>query len=197
MATYGVSGTASGYAISNLRAKLGAIARPNNFLVSLQTPSFTQGGAIRSDKPNQYDIAPTFEFRCEKAELPGRTVATSEDMGSGPTIKLAYDMTFNDIQLSIICANDMKERKFFEKCMDYIIKPWGSLDAGTVAYYNDYAKNNTLFVSQLDDTGKTILTYQCTDVYPIALTPMNATWEETNTYQRFGVTLAYRYHTFK
>jgi hypothetical protein len=26
---------------------------------------------------------------------------------------------------------------------------------------------------------------------------MNASWEETNTYQRFGVTLAYRYHTYK
>jgi hypothetical protein len=23
---------------------------------------------------------------------------------------------------------------------------------------------------------------------------MNATWEEVNTYQRFGVTLCYRYH---
>ena len=189
-----VSGTASGYAISNLRAKLGAIARPNNFSVSLQTPSFTQGGNIRTDKPNQADIQATFEFRCEKAELPGRTIATSEDMGSGPTIKLGYDMTYNDIQLSIICAADMKERKFFEKWMDYIIKPWGSPDAGTVAYYSDYALGNTLFVSQLDDFGDTKLTYQCIDVYPIALTPMNATWEETNTYQRFGVTLAYRHH---
>jgi hypothetical protein len=196
MATAVISGTASGYAISNLRSKLGAIARPNNFLVSLQTPSFTQGGSVRADKPNQSTIAQTFEFRCERAELPGRTVATSEDIGSGPTIKLGYDITYNDIQLSIICATDMKERKFFEKWMDYIIKPWGSPDAGTVAYYSDYALGNTLFVSQLDDTGKTILTYQCTDVYPIALTPMNATWEETNTYQRFGVTLAYRHHTF-
>ena len=189
-----VSGTASGYAISNLRAKLGAIARPNNFSVSLQTPSFTQGGSIRTDKPNQADIQSTFEFRCEKAELPGRTIATSEDMGSGPTIKLGYDMTYNDIQLSIICAADMKERKFFEKWMDYIVKPWGSPDAGTVAYYRDYAQGNTLFVSQLDDFGATKLTYECRDVYPIALTPMNATWEETNTYQRFGVTLAYRHH---
>ena len=185
------------YAISNLRAKLGVIARPNNFLVSIDCPSFTQGGAIRADKPNQADIQPTFQFRCEKAELPGRTVATSEDMGSGPTIKLGYDMTYNDIQLSIICANDMLERKFFEKWMDYIVKPFGQQDAGTVAYYNDYAKGNTLKVSQLNDFGESILTYQCTDVYPIALTPMNATWEETNTYQRFGVTLAYRYHTFK
>jgi hypothetical protein len=26
---------------------------------------------------------------------------------------------------------------------------------------------------------------------------MNATWDEVNTYQRFGVTLTYRYHTFE
>ena len=173
------------YSIKNLRAKLGAVARPNNFLVKINCAKILTGS-----------IDGTFQFRCERAELPGRTIATSEDMGSGPTIKLGYDMTYNDIQLSIICATDMKERKFFEKWMDYIIKPWGTLDAGTVAYYSDYALGNTLFVSQLDDTGKTILTYQCTDVYPIALTPMNATWEETNTYQRFGVTLAYRHHTF-
>jgi hypothetical protein len=196
--TVTVTGTRIGqdYSISNLRAKVGTIARPNNFLVSLDCPSFTQGGSIRGDKPNQYDIEPTFEFRCERAELPGRTVATSEDMGSGPTIKLGYDMTYNDIQLSVICATDMKERKFFEKWMDYIIKPFGSPDAGTVAYYNDYAKGNTLSVAQLDDFGRVVLRYTCTDVYPIALTPMNATWEETNTYQRFGVTIAYRYHTF-
>jgi hypothetical protein len=28
------------------------------------------------------------------------------------------------------------------------------------------------------------------------LTPKNATWEENNTYQRFGATLNYRYYTF-
>jgi hypothetical protein len=194
-----VTGNAIGtnYAIRNLRSKLGVVARPNNFLAYLDCPSFTQGGSIRADKPNQYDIEPTFEFRCERAELPGRTVATSEDMGSGPTMKLGYDMTYNDIQLSVICATDMKERKFFEKWMDYIIKPFNTPDAGTVAYYNDYAKGNTLTVSQLNDFGKPVLTYQCMDVYPIAITPMNATWEETNTYQRFGVTLAYRYHTYR
>ena len=175
------------YAISNLRSKLGVLVRPNNFLATINC----------NTKIPTTSIDNTFQFRCEKAELPGRTIATSEDAGSGPTIKLGYDMTYNDIQLSIICANDMKERKFFEKWMDYIVKPWGSPDAGTVAYYRDYAQGNTLFVSQLDDFGATKLTYECRDVYPIALTPMNATWEETNTYQRFGVTLAYRYHTFK
>jgi hypothetical protein len=175
------------YAISNLRAKLGTPARPNNFSVK-----------INLAKINSKDIDDTFQFRCEKAELPGKTIATSEGGASGPAIKLGYDMTYNDIQLSIICAQDMKERIFFESWMDYIVKPFGDRlgAAGTIAYYSDYALGNKLTVSQLNDFGESILTYECMDVYPIALTPMNATWDEVNTYQRFGVTLAYRYHAF-
>jgi hypothetical protein len=179
---------ATDYSIKNLRAKLGNVARPNNFLVKINCNS----------KIPTTTIDGTFEFRCEKAELPGRSIATSEDTGSGPTIKLGYDMMYNDIQLSVICANDMNERIFFESWMDFIIKPFGVGDqSGTIGYYADYALGNKLTVSQLNDSGNTVLSYDCMDVYPIALTPMNATWEETNTYQRFGVTLAYRYHTYK
>ena len=118
-------------------------------------------------------------------------------MGSGPSLKLPYDTTYNDIQLSIICASDMAERKFFEKWMDFIVKPGdSSLGGGTVAFYSQYALGNTLEVSQLTDAGVPAIKYTCHHVYPIAITPMNATWEEINTYQRFGVTLAYRYHTY-
>jgi hypothetical protein len=175
------------YAISNLRAKLGTVARPNNFSVRINLANILTTS-----------INDTFQFRCEKAELPGKTIATVDEIGSGPTIKLGYDMIYNDIQLSIICAQDMNERKFFESWMDFIVKPFGvGGQAGTIAYYSEYALGNKLTVSQLDDFGKTILTYECMDVYPVALTPMNATWDEVNTYQRFGVTLAYRYYTFK
>ena len=188
------------YSISNLRTKLGTLARPNNFKVELFLAS--KGvtgvtGSVSNIMPGIASIKETFEFRCEKAELPGRTVATTDDSMSGTTLKLPYDMTYNDIQLSIICSTDMLERKFFEHWMDFIIKPGspgGGGLAGTIAYYSDYAKGNKLKVSQLNDSGTSILAYTCHDVYPIALTPMNATWEENNTYQRFGVTLCYRYH---
>lgn len=187
------------YSISNLRTKLGTLARPNNFKVSLYLAS---SGTSRTatqdvdDMPWIGSIDKTFEFRCEKADLPGRTLATTDDSMSGTSVKLPYDMTYNDIQLSIICSTDMLERKFFEQWMDFIVKPGkaGRGNAGTIAYYSDYAKGNKLTVSQLDDNGNSVLTYTCNDVYPIAMTPMNATWEETNTYQRFGVTLCYRYH---
>ena len=184
--------TGQNYAISNLRASLGTLLRPNNFRVKLTLASTTG----RADQPQIATIASTFEFRCEKAELPGRTIATSDDMGSGPSLKLPYDTTYNDIQLSIICASDMAERKFFEKWMDFIVKPGDVPQAGTVAFYSEYALGNTLKVSQLTDAGVPAITYTCHHVYPIAITPMNATWEEINTYQRFGVTLAYRYHTY-
>jgi hypothetical protein len=180
------------YSISKLRQSLGRLVRPNNFRVKLNMAS-TSG---RADQPQISTIASTFEFRCERAELPGRTLATSDDMGSGPSLKIPYDTTYNDIQLSVICAEDMAERKFFEKWMDFIVKPGDSPQAGTLAFYSDYALGNTLQVSQLNDDGEAVLTYTCYHVYPIAITPMNATWEEINTYQRFSVTLCYRYHQF-
>jgi len=180
------------YSILNLRASLGRLVRPNNFRVKLTLAS-TSG---RNDQPQISTIANTFEFRCEKAELPGKTLATNDDMGSGPSLKLPYDTTYNDIQLSIICAEDMAERKFFEKWMDFIVKPGDNPEAGTVAFYSQYALGNTLEVSQLNDSGVSVLKYTCNHVYPIAITPMNATWEEINTYQRFGVTLCYRYHEY-
>ena len=172
--------------ISDLRSSLGSILRPNNFSVSL-SPSSALISAIGS---TYSDISKTLSLRCERAELPGRTIATSDDTSIGTSLKLPYDMTYNDIQLSIICAEDMIERSFFEKWMTFIVKR-----DGTVAYHNNYAKGNTLTVSQLDDKGTPKLTYVCRDIYPIAITPMNATWEENDTYQRFGVTLCYRYYT--
>jgi len=174
------------FSISKLRSSVGAVARPNLFVARL-TGAANFGIGI-----------PDFSYRCEKAEFPGRTIATTDDTFSGPTLKLPYDMTYNDITLSIICSEDMKERVFFEKWMDYIIKPAGDKQAGLVSYHKEYARGINLEVDQLSsDGGKPIIRYTCVDAYPIAITPMNATWEEVNTYQRFGITFTYRYHKFE
>ena len=58
-----------------------------------------------------------------------------------------------------------------------------------------YAKNIILQISQLDEDGLSLITYTMYDVYPISISPMNLSWEETNTYQRFSVTLNYRRYT--
>jgi len=115
-------------------------------------------------------------------------------------LKLPYDVTYNDIQLSIICSSDMKERLFFESWIDSIVGRAGLTATvpvgGLVSYFEDYARGITLTVSQLDEAGNTLIKYTMNDVYPITISPMNATWEEVNSYQRFGVTFFYRHYSF-
>ena len=181
------------FKISQFKNAIGNLVRPNLFVATLGGYKKIVGG----NTTPLSDIDSTFKFRCEKAELPGRTLATSEDaVGSGPSLKLPYDVTYNDMTLSIICSTDMKERIFFEQWMDKIIGPAAASNAGLLSYYSDYAMGVTLKVEQLDENGDFLIAYVLQDIYPTALTPMNASWEETNTYQRFGVTLAYRYHSY-
>jgi len=186
--------TTASFKISDFKNAMRSVVRPNLFSATLSGYKNIVGGL--TDKLP--DVDATFKFRCEKAELPGRTLATTEDaVGGGPSLKLPYDITYNDITLSIICSADMVERDFFETWMDKIIGRGGRSNAGLISYYADYALGVTLKVDQLDESGKTLISYTLQDIYPTGLTPMNASWEETNTYQRFGVTLAYRYHTYE
>jgi hypothetical protein len=181
------------FKLSDFKSKVGQLVRPNLFRATLA--GYTKVAGMTAGTLENIDD--TFEFRCEKAELPGRTIATVDDaVGGGPAMKLPYDVTYNDIVLSIICSADMKERFFFENWINAIVGPGGSGTAGLVAYYNDYALGVSLIVEQLDENGNVLLGYEMKDVFPTAITPMNATWEETNTYQRFGVTLSYRYYDF-
>jgi len=193
--------------VSNFKNSIKAMVRPNYFIAEL-------GGIQPSFLP--FNIHNTFKFRCEKAEFPGKTLATNDDVGGGgTTLKLPYDVTYNDIQLSIICSEDKVERLFFDNWIDNIVNPAGydiitttkdvaiptdsftsyNKNSGLVQYYEDYAKGVTLSVKQLNATANVIMNFVMHDIYPIAISPMNASWDETNSYQRFSVTLNYRYYT--
>jgi hypothetical protein len=195
----------STFSISDFKTAIGKPVRPNLFKAILR--GWDKATTDENDQlsvylaRNEVTNIDEFSFRCEKAEFPGRTIATSEDTGGGgPSLKLPYDVTYNDIQLSIICSADMKERLFFESWMDSIIGPAGMKvgvsTGGLVSYFEHYARGISLEVQQLDESGKIIISYEMHDIYPTALSAMNATWEEVNSYQRFGVTLFYRHYTY-
>jgi hypothetical protein len=197
--------------VANFKNSIKAMVRPNYFVAELSGYGFKPFALLSPyEKGEKFPIDQTFKFRCEKAEFPGKTLATNEDIGGGgTTLKLPYDVVYNDIQLSIICSEDKKERMFFENWMNSIIGPAGydysqirdgktvyfSQGPGLVNYYEDYAKGVTLSVKQLNATANVIMDFVMSDVYPIAISPMNASWDETNSYQRFSVTLNYRYYT--
>jgi hypothetical protein len=88
----------------------------------------------------------------------------------------------------------MKERRYFEGWLDRIIGKAGS-KGGLVNYFENYA-TGVLEVEQLNEKGEVLIQYKMENVYPIAITAMTASWDDRDTYQRFGVTLAYRYYTW-
>ena len=188
------------FSISNFKTAIGKPVRPNLFKADIEgweknvvLVAFLKDRGVSDIKD--------FSFRCEKAEFPGRSIATSDDTGAGgPALKLPYDVSYNDISISVICSPDMKERLFFESWIDSIVGRAGLTNkvpvGGLISYFEDYARDITLTVSQLDEAGNTLIKYTMNDVYPITISPMNATWEEVNSYQRFGVTFFYRHYSF-
>lgn len=178
------------FSVAQLKANLN-IVRPNIFYVNLTLPStiFTRTDSTTIEK---------LKFRCESVELPGRTLATYDDQSTGTTKKMAYDVTYNDTLLNIIVSKDMNERYIFEKWIDKIVTPSSHNAAtnsgGIVNYYKDYAAG-TVDIVQADADGTDICTYTLHNAYPIQISGMNLNWAEFDTYQRFSVTMTYRYYT--
>jgi hypothetical protein len=148
---------------------------------------------------NDVNLSETIRYRCESTELPGRTIATIDDQSTGTTKKFGYDVTYNDITMNLIASEDMNERYLIEKWIDNIVRPSShnsnSGSGGLLKYYDDYAKG-TVVIRQLDNDGDTtVAQYTLHEAYPIQLSAMNLNWAEFDTYQRFSVTMTYRYYT--
>lgn len=144
------------------------------------------------------NINETFRFRCEVTQLPGRTISTTDDQAYGPITKFAYETGYQDLDMQIIASEDFRERVFFEVWMENIINQSNLRDgnksnAGLSKYYDQYATGQVRIFQASPDT-KILARYTLYNAYPISLSPMNLTWEEQDTYQRFTVTMTYRYH---
>lgn len=213
------------FSISEFKSRYAPV-RPNQFFAEITLPqtiqnlingrSKTSGGAtlygsardgdgvadwFRSNNFANGNLNDTFKFRCEAAELPGKTIATVDDTSYGATVKYAYDTTYNDINLTIMASEDMRERAYFEIWMDNIVftphknRNINDITGGLIRYYDEYAVGGKLNIYQVNDRGVQLVKYTCENVFPLALSPMTASWEENDTYQRFTVTMSYRYHT--
>lgn len=204
------------FSISKFRQNV-SVVRPNLFFAEVDLPPTliakinakqpVAGSAYVNNRASKWynsllpgDLNSTFRFRCEASELPGRTVATADEQSFGPSIKHAYETTYSDINLQIIASADMRERAFFEIWIENIINN-ANFDAdnaysgsgGLSKYYDDYARGQVRLY-QLSDRRVTLARYVLYNAFPIQVSPMNLTWEETNTYQRFAVTMTYRFH---
>jgi len=151
------------------------LARPNKFDVNIPVPL----GLIPYRGTSRM-----LTMRCENAELPGRTIATTTAKIYGVEEKFPYMTSFNDMSLTFIVSDDMKEKKFFDAWLDWI-NPNTSYN---VKYKQDYSV--ALRVNQYNVKNQVSYSVDLIDAFPIAVNQMDLNWSSDG-YHKLTVTFAY------
>ena len=164
--------------INDFRASFSQdVARVNRFDVAIPVP-LTLTPYLSS--------ARSLVYRCENAQLPGRTFSTMEQKTYGPVEKYPYLSTYNDIDLTFIVDDDMSQKLFFDGWMNYINPQYNN----NFRYKGDYS--TIITVNQYDVTNALTYSVNLYDAYPISMNQMDVSWSDEG-FHKISVTFAYTY----
>ena len=147
----------------------------------------------------------TIRMRAFSAEIPGRTLSTTEYRVYGPLRKMAYAATYTDTRIEFLCTQGLEEKMFFEEWQHKVVgthshQPTAHTSAvGTglqhnVGYYRDYAKGTIEIQLHTDYGPKSINVHKFHEVYPIGIAPMAVSWDSTELL-KLAVTFAFHDYT--
>lgn len=125
-------------------------------------------------------------YRCESAQLPGRTFATMEQKTYGPIEKFPYLTTYTDIDLTFIVDGDMQQRLLFDAWLNYINPQYNN----NFRYKSDYS--TVITVNQYNSTNELVYSVNLYDAYPISMNQLDLDWSAEG-YHKLSVTFAYTY----
>ena len=168
--------------IQNFKNQLtGGGARPNQFRVSLNFPSFVGNGIL---------AAAQGMFLCKTATLPASTLENIAVQYRGRAVNFAGERTFEQWTVTIYNDTQMGIRSSFEQWSD------GIQNHGyTTGLINPAQYQVDMNVAQLGRGGDIIKVYEFNDAYPINIGPVNLDFETTNQISTFDVTFQYNYWT--
>lgn len=155
----------------------GDLARTSRFDVEIPLP-LTLIPYIKS--------ARRLNYRCEVANLPGRTFATTEQKTYGPVEKHPYLTTYNDIDLTFIVDDDMQQRLLFDGWLNYINPTYNY----NMRYKENYA--TTLTINQYNVSNEKTYAVSLMDAYPVSMNQLDLDWNGDG-YHKLTVTFAYTY----
>ena len=151
----------------------GELARPSRFDVQLTVPSVLDSSSARY-----------LTYRCENAQLPGRTFATTEQKTYGPIEKYPYLNTYNDIDMTFLIDGDMGEKYLFDSWLD-LVNP---LTTNNFNYKSVYA--TTIIINQYGVDNSLTYNAELFDAFPISVNQLDLDWSADGVH-KLTVTFAY------
>lgn len=139
--------------------------------------------------PNKLGISDArfLNYRCLNASLPAKSVGTTELKTYGPIRKLAYGGIHDDITLTFILSDDLKEREVFYKWLDLI----SSDITGNAEYYDEYVVSFT--ITTFNKNGKPNSVATILEAFPKSMGEVQLSWDENDSVSTLEVTFAYRF----
>jgi hypothetical protein len=132
------------------------------------------------------NISQRLTLRCESAELPGRSLATTEQKIYNISEKFPYQTTYNDANFTFLVSDDMAEKEFFDSWLEFI-NPSTNFN---FKYKGDYS--TTVSVNQYDVQNKKTYSVDLIEAYPVAVNQMSLDWA-SDSLHKLTVTFAYSY----
>jgi len=163
------------------------LAKPSRFKVIFNPRDGKDGTVGTLTLAQRILDTKTLSLRCESASLPGRNLATADLRIYGPTEKFPYQSTYDDITLTFICTDSMKEKLFFNQWME-IINPENNWNFN---YKSNYAMDIT--IQQFDNSNNVVHSIELIDAFPVSVNEMQLDWASVDTYHKLPVTFAYTY----
>ena len=129
----------------------------------------------------------TLAMRVESAELPGKTITTSDARLYGPLRKIPYNLGFIDSTFTFMCSDTfLVEKRFFDKWADYILDP----ETFNAEYYDSLV--GSINLQLLNEQNEVLYEVDYMEAFPINVSAMNVGFAQMNEYAKFSVTFSYR-----
>jgi len=150
------------------------LARPNRFEVIMNLPGILLA-------PEDKEV---LRYRCETAQLPGRTFDNVEQKTYGPIEKFPNLTTYTDIDLTFILDDTMQTKTMFDTWLNYI----NPSRTNNLTYKSDYAADIQIY--QYTVTNELAYGVNLIDAYPTSMNQLDLDWSSDG-YHKLTVTFAY------
>lgn len=145
-------------------------------------------------RPNLYQMEilgmpEKFVFLCKATQIPGKNIGIVLAPYLGMQAKLAGDVTFEDLTVTVIMDNDFAVRNGLEVWMETIKANEAAIGLESALY------KRVGNVVALDNEGDEIAEYTFVGIWPSSIAPVDLSYETNDTLAEYTVTFSYDYWT--
>jgi len=146
----------------------GGLSRANRYELVITAPSISSLGNFAKGTLGDEN----FRFRVKNVSLPSKSIATSETKIYGAIRMAPYNITYDQLPLTVYLSDDFKERTYFENWMHYIF----DYDTNRLRYYKEFSSSD-MKLMVMNEQNQVTQTYTFEEAYPLSVGEVTLAYE--------------------